>query len=96
MAKMGKYVKPLDPKEATLDVDSEVQKQLGKGSMKSVRIAKFGGFPGKNSQRIAFNLVLEGADDLEKHPVVLRISSRDARQLGRLFAKMADLAEGIE
>jgi hypothetical protein len=96
MAKMGKYLKPLDSKEATLDVDAEILKQLGKGPVRTLQIDRFGGFPGKNSQRIAFNIVLQGSEELEKHPVVLRVSSRDARQLGKMFKQMADLAEGIE
>ena len=98
MAKLGKYIKPLDAKEATLDVDSGVLKQTGKGAARSLQIEKFGGFPGKNSRRIAFNIVLQGgeAEEMAKHPVVLRISSRDARQLGKMFKQMADLADGIE
>jgi hypothetical protein len=98
MAKMGKYLTPLDAKEATLDVDPEVLKQTGRGAARTLQIAKFGGFPGKNSRRIAFNVVLGGGDaeQMKKHPVVLRVSARDARQLSRLFKQMADLADGIE
>jgi hypothetical protein len=98
MAKLGKYLKPLDAKEATLDVDSEVLKQTGKSGARTLQIEKFGGFPGKNSRRIAFNIVLQGGDaeEMQKHPVVLRISARDARQLSKLFKQMADAADGIE
>ena len=98
MAKLGKYVKPLDANEATLDVDSEVLKQTGKSGARSLQIEKFGGFPGKNSRRIAFNVVLKGgaAEAMAKHPVVLRISARDARQLSKMFQQMADVADGIE
>jgi len=98
MAKLGKYVKPLDANEATLDVDSEVLKQTGKSGARSLQIEKFGGFPGKNSRRIAFNVVLKGgaAEEMAKHPVVLRISARDARQLSKMFQQMADVADGIE
>ncbi len=98
MAKMGKYLAPLDAKEATLDVDPEVLKEAGKGAARKLQIEKFGGFPGKNSRRIAFNVVLQGADadSMKKHPVVLRVSARDARQLSKLFKQMADLADGLK
>jgi hypothetical protein len=94
---MANNVKPLDPKEATLDIDTEVVKHLGKGPARTLEVEKFGAFPGKQSRRIAFNIVLRrsGREELQKHPVVLRVSSRDARQLARLFAQAADAADGI-
>ena len=94
---MAKVVKPLDHEEATLDIEESLAKFLGKGSARTFQIEKFGGYPGKRSRRIAFGIVLHrsGAKALPQHPVVLRVSSRDARQLAKLFAQMADEADGI-
>jgi hypothetical protein len=94
---MSKVVKPLDHEEATLDIEESVAEFLGKGAARTFQIEKFGGYPGKQSRRIAFDIVLHrsGAKALPKHPVVLRVSSRDARQLAKLFAQMADEADGI-
>ena len=94
---MAKQVRPVDTKEATLDIDGDIAKYFGKGTARTMRVEKFGGYPGKQSRRISFNIVLgrEGAEELEKHPIVLRVSSRDARQLAKLFAQMADEADGI-
>jgi hypothetical protein len=94
---MGKQVKPLDAKEASLDIDADIAKYFGRGTARTMQVEKFGGYPGKQSRRISFNIALrrEGAEELEKHPIVLRVSSRDARQLAKLFAQMADEADGI-
>ena len=94
---MAKLVKPLDAEEATLDIEAALIKYLGKGKARTLRVEKFGGYPGKQSRRIAFNIVLrrEGTDELQKHPIVLRVSSRDARQLSKLLGQMADEADGI-
>jgi hypothetical protein len=94
---MGKLVKPLDPSEATLELDPEIFAFFGKGPARTRQIEGFDCHPGKQSRRASFVIYLSraGSKELHKHPVVLRLSSRDARQLGRLITKMADDADGI-
>jgi hypothetical protein len=94
---MAKQVKPLDPAEATLEIDPEVAAHLGKGAARARTIEKFSGHPGKRSRRISFviHLSRDGSRALQKHPVALRLSSRDARQLAKLFTLMADESDGI-
>ena len=94
---MAKQVKPLDPTEATLELDPEIFPFFGKGPARTRQIEGFDFHPGKQSRRTSFVIYLarEGSQELHKHPVVLRLGSRDARQLGKLFKQMADSAEGI-
>lgn len=94
---MAKQVKPLDPSEATIEVDTELLECFGKGAARTRRVEGFECHPGKQSRRTSFVVHLSrgGSREVHKHPIVLRLSSRDARQLGRLFAKAADDADGI-
>ena len=94
---MALQIKPLDPEAATLDVEAEIAKFFGKGHARTHKIEKLSGHPGKQSHRVAFAIHLrrDGAKDLQKFPIVLRVSSRDARRLGRMLTQMADEAEGI-
>ena len=94
---MAKQMKPLDPSEATLELDPEIFSFFGKGPARTRQIEGFDCHPGKQSHRGSFIIYLHraGSKEMYKHPVVVRLSSRDARQLGRMFTKMADEAEGI-
>jgi len=95
---MAKQVKPLDPAEATLEIDPEIMGFFGKGAERARQVEKFGCHPGKQSRRISFVIFLrrDGAAELQKHPVALRLSSRDARQLAKILGQAADDADGIE
>ena len=94
---MAKQLKPLDPSEATLEIDPEILAFFGKGAERTRQIEGFDCHPGKQSRRTSFVIHLSrgGSREFHKHPIALRLSSRDARQLGRLFTKMADDADGI-
>jgi hypothetical protein len=80
-----------------VEIDPEIVGYFTKGAGRSREIEKFGGYPGKQSRRISFVIFLRrnGSRELHKHPIALRLSSRDARQLAKLFAQMADEADGI-
>ena len=94
---MAKQVKPLDPSEATLEIDPEIIAFFGKGPARTRPIEAFDCHPGKQSRRTSFVIYLSrgGSRELHKHPIALRLSSRDARRLGRMFTQMADTADGI-
>ncbi len=94
---MKTQVKPLDPAEASVEVDPELMPFFGKGRSRVREIEGFECHPGKQSRRTSFvvHLKREGSREVQKHPIVIRLSSRDARQLGRLFTKLADAAEGV-
>lgn len=94
---MANQITPLDPNQSTLQVKAGLAQILGETGPMSLQIEKVSAHPGKNSRRIAFNVRVrrKGADEPEKLPVVLRFSSRDARQLARLFVQAADEADRI-
>jgi hypothetical protein len=94
---MANQITPLDPKQSTLQVRAGLAQILGETGPTSLQIEKVSAHPGKNSRRIAFNVRVrrKGADEPEKLPVVLRFSSRDVRQLAKLFAQAADEADRI-
>jgi hypothetical protein len=94
---MAKQVKPLDPSEATLELDPEMLAFFGKGTARTRQIEGFDCHPGRQSRRTSFVIYLSraGSREIHKHPIALRLSSRDARRLGRMFTQMADTAEGI-
>lgn len=94
---MATLVKPLDPTEATLEIDPEISAVFGKGAARTRQIEGFACHPGRQSHRTSFVIYLNrgGLREVQKHPIAIRLSSRDARRLGRMFAQMADMAEGI-
>lgn len=94
---MAIQVTPLDPKQATLQVKADLAKILGEIGPMSLQIEKVSAHPGRNSRRIAFNIRFrrKGAEEPEKEPVVLRFSSRDARQLAKVLAQAADEADRL-
>jgi hypothetical protein len=94
---MAKQIKPLDPPEASIEVDPELLQFFGKGPARTRQIEGFECHPGKQSRRTSFVIYLSrgGSREVHKHPITLRLSSRDSRQLGRLFTELADAADGI-
>ncbi len=94
---MATQVKPLDPSEATLEIDPEILTFFGRGPARTRPIEGFACHPGKQSRRTSFVIYLSrgGSREIYKHPVALRLSSRDARRLGKMFTQMADSADGI-
>lgn len=94
---MANQVKPLDPSEATLEIGPEILAYFGKGAARTRQIEGFAFHPGKRSHCTSFVIYLsrEGSREVYKHPVALRLSSRDTRRLGRMFTQMADTADGI-
>jgi hypothetical protein len=94
---MAKQIKPLDPSEATIEIDPELLAFFGKGAARTRQIEGFECHPGKQSRRTSFVIHLSrgGSREVHKHPIALRLSSRDARRLGRLFKQLADEADGI-
>jgi len=94
---MANQVKPLDPSEATLEIDPEILSFFGKGAARTRQIEGFACHPGKQSRCTSFVIYLSrgGSKEIYKHPIALRLSSRDARRMGKLFTQMADTADGI-
>jgi len=94
---MAIQITPLDPKQATLQIKADLAKILGESGSASLQVAAVSAHPGKNSRRIAFNIRFrrKGAAEAEKEPVVLRLSSRDARQLAKVMAQAADEADRL-
>jgi len=94
---MAIQITPLDPKQATLQIKADLARILGESGPASLQVAAVSAHPGKNSRRIAFNIRFrrKGAEEAEKEPVVLRLSSRDARQLAKVMAQAADEADRL-
>ena len=94
---MVNKMKALDPSEATLEIGPEILAFFGKGVARTRQVEGFACHPGRQSHRTSFVIYLNrgGSREMFKHPIALRLSSRDARRLGRAFTQMADTAEGI-
>ena len=95
---MAKEVKPLDADEATLQIDPEIAGYFAKGAARAHGVEKFGFHPGRQSRRVSFVIQLrrDGSKELQKHPIALRLSSRDARQISKQLKQAADAADGIQ